>query len=347
MKRSAEIDGLRFGCNLLVPLIHAGQFPVAIGGIEFGIWSYLGSYFAEAALPTLFLMSGYLFFVGESDGRTLIWKLMRRIRRLLVPFLLWNAVFCALYLFVGHYSPRAAERMDSAGVTSALGFVREVFNFTRPLLYGPLWFLRALFFLAVLGAVVRLAMMRVRKGRFLVYGVFVALALIGSFYWNLSIGVPPYAFALYFLGGLIAEGGRDPTELFRRTRWIWLGFLLAGTSCLFFADSSAGGLASGWKQLVWFVAAFAFWGWARELSFFATNSWCVKWLLPTGFFVYVIHMFINRMVFHAAASHLPAVPGALSVVSLVTLLTSILIPMLIWHGLARILPRLTAVLDGR
>lgn len=171
MKRSAEIDGLRFGCNLLVPLIHAGQFPVALGGIEFGIWSYLGSYFAEAALPTLFLMSGYLFFVGEGDGRTLVWKLLRRIRRLLVPFLLWNAVFCALYLLVGHCSPRAAERMDAAGVTSVLGFVREVFNFTRPLLYGPLWFLRALFFLAVFGAIVRLAVMRMRKGRFLVYGV--------------------------------------------------------------------------------------------------------------------------------------------------------------------------------
>ena len=347
MKRSAEIDGLRFGCNLLVPLIHAGQFPIALGGIEFGIWSYLGSYFAEAALPALFLMSGYLFFVGEGDGRTLIWKLVRRIRRLLVPFLLWNAVFCALYLLVGHCSPRAAERMDAAGVTSALGFVREVFNFTRPLLYGPLWFLRALFFLAVLGAIVRLAVMRIRKGRFLVYGVFVALALIGGFYWNLSIGIPPYAFALYFLGGVIAEWGRGPAEVFRRTRWVWLGFLFAGTSFLFFADSSEWGLAQGWRQLVWFGAAFAFWGWAREFSFFATNSWCSKWLLPTGFFIYVIHMFINRMIFHAAASHLPTIPGALSVVSLATLLVSILIPMLIWHGLSRILPRLTAVLDGR
>lgn len=347
MKRSAEIDGLRFGCNLLVPLIHAGQFPVALGGIEFGIWSYLGSYFAEAALPTLFLMSGYLFFVGEGDGWSLVWKLLRRIRRLLVPFLIWNVVFCALYLLVGHYSPRAAERMDAAGVTSVLGFVREVFNFTRPLLYGPLWFLRALFFLAVLAAAVRLVMMRMRKGRFLVYGVFVALALIGGFYWNLSIGIPPYAFALYFLGGVIAEWGRDPTELFGRTRWVWLGFLLVGTSFLFFADSFAWGLDHGWKQLVWFGVAFAFWGWAREFSFFATNSWCAKWLLPTGFFVYVIHMFINRMIFHAVASHLPTVPGALSVVSLATLLVSILIPMLIWHGLSRILPRLTAVLDGR
>lgn len=347
MRRSAEIDGLRFGCNLLVPLIHAGQFPVALGGIEFGIWAYLGSYFAEAALPTLFLMSGYLFFVGEGDGWSLVWKLLRRIRRLLVPFLIWNVVFCALYLLVGHYSPRAAERMDAAGVTSVLGFVREVFNFTRPLLYGPLWFLRALFFLAVLAAAVRLVMMRMRKGHFLVYGVFVALALIGGFYWNLSIGIPPYAFALYFLGGVIAEWGRDPAEVFRRTRWFWLGFLLAGTSFLFFADSSARGLVYGWKQLVWFGVAFAFWGWAREFSFFATNSWCSKWLLPTGFFVYVIHMFINRMIFHAVASHLPTVPGALSVVSLATLLVSILIPMLIWHGLSRILPRLTAVLDGR
>lgn len=346
MRRSAEIDGLRFGCNLLVPLIHAGQFPVILGGIEFGIWTYLGSYFAEAALPTLFLMSGYLFFVGEGNGRALVWKLSRRIRRLLVPFLLWNAIFCALYLLVGHYSPRAAERVDAVGMTTALGFVREVFNFTRPLLYGPLWFLRALFFLAVFGAIVRLTVMRMGKGCFLVYGVFVAIALIGGFYWKLSIGIPPYALALYFLGGVIAEYGRDPIEVFRRTRWVWLGFLLAGTSFLFFADFFAGELAYGWKQLVWFVTAFAFWGWARELSFFATNAWCVKWLLPTGFFVYVIHMFINRMVFHAAASHLSAVPGALSVVSLVALLMSILIPMLIWHGLSRISPRLTVVLDG-
>lgn len=347
MKRSAEIDGLRFACNLLVPLIHAGQFPVALGGIEFGIWSYLGSYFAEAALPTLFLMSGYLFFVGEGDGRTLAWKLLRRIRRLLVPFLLWNAVFCAFYLLVGQCSPRAAERMDAAGVTSALGFVREVFNFTRPLLYGPLWFLRALFFLALFGALVRLAVMKMRKGRLAVYGLLVVLALVGGFWWKLPVGVSSHAFALYFLGGVLAEGGSGPAETFRRQRGVWLGCLFAGTAFLFLADASGWGVAYGWKQLVWFGVAFALWGWARELSFLATNPWCAKWLLPTGFFVYVIHMFINRMIFHAAASHLPAVPGALSAVSLVTLLVSILIPMLIWHGLSRMLPRLTAVLDGR
>lgn len=333
---------------MLVPLIHAGQFPLLIGGWEQGVWIYVGSYFAESAIFTLFLMSGYLFFCGSGDDRSIWMKLWHRVKRLLVPFLLWGCVFCAMYALAGRFSPRAAERLATADVGSAKGFFLAVFNFTRPLVYGPLWFLRALFYLAVAGAVAKLLArrMRTRFQRSLVIVLCAAAILVGVPRGALAAIVPSAGIALYFLGGLLATWECAPQQLFRRGRWGWLGLLVVGTLALFGARLLELSCPIWVEQLVWFVSAFAFWGWAKELSVFATHAWCTKWLLPTGFFVFVIHMFINRVIFHAAAAHACRVAGWLTIISLFAFIISIAVPMVIWHLMHRICPRLVVLLEG-
>lgn len=322
---------------------------MVLGGIEYGIWTYLGSYFAEASLSTLFLMSGYLFFFGNDDIETIIRKLFRRVRRLLIPFFFWGAIFCALYLFVGKYSPRASERLGSAGIQTVSGFCRIVFSLTGPILYGPLWFLRALFWLSMAGVAIRLLLVKCHNTylKASIYLAIVVLAIGVLPFLSMRLVVPAYGIALYFLGGWFATIGLNPVDYFHRGRWWWLALLLIATGFLFVFSLLHISVWACLEQVVWWVSAFAFFGWARGLSVFATNAWCRKWLLPTGFFVYIIHMFVNRIIFHAVAGHLPAIPGALSVITLVALGVSIVVPMLIWHSMSRACPRLTAILDGK
>lgn len=89
-------DFLRFPLICIVVLIHTLQ---ADEHVEFGILYHDALYFFQesigrSAVPVFFVISGYMFFYKVAGLTTEIYKskLKRRVKSLLIPYLIWNAL---------------------------------------------------------------------------------------------------------------------------------------------------------------------------------------------------------------------------------------------------------------
>ena len=311
-KRNATVDGLRFVCNILVVVLHAGMFPSSVpASIECTILSTISSAAWWLSIPVLFVISGWCFLNGFEHVTFQWWvgKLRNRWWRLLVPFLLWGAIFTALYCLLGNKSSRVAERLVEHNVKDLVGYVRMVFNFNGYVLYGPLWFLRALFVCALVSPIIGYVL---AVGRRTCWHRMMSLGLIclGGYaigyvlHENGWVVCPGYGFACFGVGAWLAVHGVRMQSL-RRCRIL----------CLFTAVGD--------------------------------SRWCQKWLLPTGMFVYVTHLFVNRIVQYSLCGHLSGGVGRLSVLFIVSFVVSAGSPIVIWHLMNRCCPRMLALLDGR
>ena len=310
-KRSSTVDGLRFVCNILVVVFHAGMFPYSVPtSVECHILSFLSNAAWWLGIPVLFVISGWCFFTGfeRVTFQWWCWKLRNRLWRLLVPFLLWGAIFTALYYMLGSMSSRVAERLVEHNVTDFVGYVRMVFNFNGYVLYGPLWFLRALFVCALVSPIIGYVL---AVGRRTYWHRMMSLGLIclGGYaigyvlHENGSVVCPCYGSVCFGVGAWLAVNG---TWMFRFRK------------CRFL----------------------------RLFAVVGSNRWCQKWLLPTGMFVYLTHLFVNRIVQYSLCGHLKEGIGRLSALFLVSFVVSAGFPIVIWHQMNRWCPRILALLDG-
>ena len=102
--KSKIIEWLRFFCIVAVVLIHAHGQPLEgkdVISYQYGAYDTIRILFSEGlcrvAVPIFFLISGYLFFYNLEEWNKNIWidKLKKRIKTLLVPYILWNLIaFC-------------------------------------------------------------------------------------------------------------------------------------------------------------------------------------------------------------------------------------------------------------
>lgn len=100
MQTSNKITAMQFLCSLIIVLRHSRNLEdfMSGGGIPY-LFKGKGSIFI-LALPTFFFLTGYLFFLNYT--LTQYWdKIKKRIRSLLVPYLVFNTVLtCYGYLLV-------------------------------------------------------------------------------------------------------------------------------------------------------------------------------------------------------------------------------------------------------
>lgn len=124
-----------FVLTVFVIWLHAGE-------------SLISSIPGQIAVPGFFILSGFLFFRNareegaEASGFFPAWmgrKLLRRIRTLLVPYLVWNTVYYGIYLIAGKATlaefPRAVLLYSCNPVFWYL-FQLNLITAVTPLLYG-------------------------------------------------------------------------------------------------------------------------------------------------------------------------------------------------------------------
>lgn len=227
MKRNVELDVVRCGMNYMIVLLHAwAAFQYVPWGCgEFLVWTAVCSHLAWLAIPTFFMISGYLLFQKFSFS-SLPEKMNRRVRRLLVPYLTWNVFFVLFYLSLAHLVPRLGARVVSYGLTTFSGALGKVIGLTEHPIDGPLWFLRTLLIFGLLSPILWW-LMRWRRG-LLALGLClvwcVGEVLLG---WSAALGkvVPAYSLVCFVLGGVVAMNGKDIVVFFRRGWWIWVGLI--------------------------------------------------------------------------------------------------------------------------
>lgn len=98
---SQTISWLRYNCAFAVVIIHAFGSPISGTqevAFQQGLYDSLRILFSQclcrAAVPIFLIISGYLFFTHLDSWDTSLWftKIKKRIRSLLIPYLLWNII---------------------------------------------------------------------------------------------------------------------------------------------------------------------------------------------------------------------------------------------------------------
>lgn len=166
-------DILRFPLVLLIVFLHckgsSDFYPIdwhnftMMDGYNF-LRHYLSNVISCVAVPTFFLMSGYLFYYRTDHFSIRLYKdkIIRRIKTLLVPYFFWNTLFLAGTIFFvvssSYYSNQWLAIVDllnengwwrvfwdcqlmEGDINAPVGYAQDN---SAPLLV-PMWFVRDLF----------------------------------------------------------------------------------------------------------------------------------------------------------------------------------------------------------
>ena len=322
-KRFSEIDAVRWTCNGFVVAIH---FIIPLGsgcrnGLEYSFWKFISQVVAPIAMPTLFFISGYLFYVGIGSG--LLDKLRRRVGRLLVPYILWNLIvgvsFASLCMF-------GLCKAASADLTSPSQLILWLIHKTISLWAAPAdmptWYIRTVFIYSLLSPIWLLFM----RGRYWQIRLVVLLVGISGFDIYLKIAgrtvdflytYPPYSLFCFCVGGALAVHGSNLSYLYGKRR-IFLAFV--GISALIVcANYRCLHVLTCCLNLLQCMILFAF---APELM--RVYRYVPEFVRSSAFWLYVTHLpiflllgaFISKLPFKSSSILILLSIAAMVVISL-------------------------------
>lgn len=206
---SEKLRNLSAVSILMVLYIHMyyveGTSMVTLGRLE----KFIGAGICSVAVPLFYIISGYLFFLNVPNGMVSIrTKMQKRVRTLLVPYLIANVFTFAFYVclnVVSWYAPaidkvinfKVLDIVISDNVWSTLKLI-----FIDPPIAFQLWFVRDLMVAVALSPVLWLIIKSCSKTPIIRF--FFQLCLLSIFvlfgkngYWS--------AFIWFATGGFIAE----------------------------------------------------------------------------------------------------------------------------------------------
>ena len=115
---SDKIKVLSLVAIILVLYIHSGfhDYPHEILGMEFNhfLQEVVSEKLGRCAVPLFFMISGYLFFQNVNSINDVLHKMRKRIKTLVVPFVI-AALFFPLFLIVVEKVPFAAKMSNGGG----------------------------------------------------------------------------------------------------------------------------------------------------------------------------------------------------------------------------------------
>ena len=296
---SSRLKAIRLPLIVGVVFIHAYSTQVLLGGGQragaahvafsaFFIRNLISQGIARIAVPMFFLMSGFLFFQGY-DGTPGAYKqkLRRRLRTLLLPFLIWNAATLALYA-IGEALPStrvyfANKYWPAVRDFGVLDYANALLGLTTkyPMSY-QFWFIRDLMALVILAPLFYLLLKRR-----LVAIPFLFL-LLGIWMWGgLPLAWPQDEAILFFAAGsYFAIGGVDVCALDRRR--VLTGILFATLLVVDAATGGAGRFFYLHKAMILSGLPFLWWLAQVAVNHAGLRSWLFR-LSASSFFVYAAH----------------------------------------------------------
>jgi len=156
---SEKIKFLSFILIIFVVFIHASNYKKAAAwevtyraGYTWPIEAFVSDGVTRVAVPLFFLVSGYLFFLNFNNTRSeIVDKLKKRLKTLLLPYLLWSAGVVLFYFVI--------QAIPKVGVFFSKELIRNYSTsellktiFINPINF-QLWFLRDLMVLVLVSPV--------------------------------------------------------------------------------------------------------------------------------------------------------------------------------------------------
>ncbi|WP_459995976.1 acyltransferase family protein [Prevotella dentasini] len=254
--QSQVISALRYPLVVLVLLIHSDFKGISqawdgallacpslsLGDAELSVRTFIGfvsGTLAPLANPFFFFLSGLLFFrEGEFSRALYLRKLRSRVRSLLVPYLLWNALFL-LVLCLGE-TLRPGWTSAVSRPVADFGLADWLLAFWDISLIGgqggiaapldiPLWFVRDLMAVSVLSPLVYVAVRWLSSFRREIAPV-VLMALLYALRWAPELpGISFQGLLFFAFGAYFGINRLSIAVLFRPA--LWVGVLLSFYFC--------------------------------------------------------------------------------------------------------------------
>ncbi|WP_405336156.1 acyltransferase [Fibrobacter sp.] len=334
---SRVINRIRFPLIVLVVMIHSGG-ALAESPVLFALDRIMSELLPSCAVPTFFLISGYLYFIGVDalNREIYVKKMKRRVWSLLIPYLLWNSLALLPLLLknsiaLGDVKFSYLWEYRMIETVSPLGFV----TLSCYPIDGPLWYVRDLIVYSFFSPVIYFF---IKRAKFI---FLLILAIVFFFKIWPPIFLHPNGFVFFSLGALFALCKITPLV---ESKYCGASLFCAFIICLFLQILCPNLYISTAYKLC--------------SVFFAVNMFALvekriqkkpsKFLLSSVFFVFALHQIeiVDKIKFY-----LPRFFGD-SLVSLITcyVLTPVLTIaccLIIFVVMQNVSPRVTKILNGR
>lgn len=286
-----KVTWFSFALSLLVIWVHSYNAELFLGyqaatGTVYVLEHQIGDWFGQIAVPGFFMISGYQFY-RDFDWGKLKGKWQRRIRSLLVPYIVWNFLYYLSYVIasripaVGDVVGKGVVEFSLAAMVHAV--VAHTYN-------NVFWYLYQLLWLVVLAPVLYPLLKRAWSGLLLlaIFWILVRVSLN-------SFPVNPDAMIYYGSGAMIALHCREMAESAENGKR-----LAAGLFCLVTA------------AVIYYIGL-----WRAHIPSFVLCRLCAVaglWLVLPGkhlpaakdfmkhnFFLYAVHFAFVRLINKGAA----------------------------------------------
>lgn len=341
---SYKFKNMAIVCAILVVFIHVRLGKVEAGSVLWWFSALIPQGISRIGVPFFFLASGY--FLAGHIGESGWWKreVLKRIRTLLVPFIIWNALFLLEESGTSIVADLLAHRPFG---TNAL-FIQHpellLLGF-YPLESPPLfvtWYIRSLFALFFVSPVIVWALRRFP--RVFILGVWALSNLVVVCHWYEWSYLPRFTWdgVAYFSAGIFLR--LHPIRVEGRGLWLGSGIIALVLLALRVGQAYTGKLA-GIPFNVLFIPFLMYVVW----GLIPATPWA-KGLTSLAFACYLLHLFVIRVlgrVIPAVAGGVGVAPEVCAVVvpwSLIVL--SVPVTLLLGYALHRLFPKVTGVLFG-
>lgn len=167
-KFRVKVIWMTFILSILVVLIHSYNLDLfevretdgALAAFTVGLQSFVSAAIPTVAVPGFFMVSAYLFYRNVS-WNAIGGKMQRRVGSVLVPYIVWNALYYAGFSFAGMF-PALWDVIGRERVPFTLaGLADAILHFT----YNPvLWYLQQLILLIALAPLIYAALSKAWLG---------------------------------------------------------------------------------------------------------------------------------------------------------------------------------------
>lgn len=146
--------------------------------------------FGHCAVPTFFALSAFLFyrnFTLSKYGE----KLKSRFKSLVIPYLIWNSIYCALFVTF-HYIPLIEQNVNTTVPFNCSENIIGILSSK----YTPLWFVRDLIIYVVCAPLIY----AIVKNRYIGLTVILITSIINMFFFTFAYKSVFYWFPIYLVG---------------------------------------------------------------------------------------------------------------------------------------------------
>lgn len=327
---------------------------LSTGAYDFPMLHYLSNLFsqvlARVAVPMFFFMSGYLFFykTGTFDKSVYRYKLKRRCKSLLIPYLFWNLLWASVYAAFANFPATSKFFANPDSLTFNFELLKRALIgaddpvSVHPIVY-PFWFIRDLIVCVIISPILHFIVSKTR---------WTGIALLGLA-WFLRLRIPYIGirgfstFALFFFsaGAWFSVRAIDVVDRVKNFKIILVLYPICAAADLLAKDTAyslyihSAGILAGIVFWLVLTATMLEKNWIRPVPFLSSAS----------FFIFAVHepwllSPLKRAVF--APYIQKAGDFELCAIYFMTAAAVTVLGLAIYAILKRLFPRFTAIITG-